>query len=128
MGESEQGLDPWVTAEQSPEAHDLSTPESMVSDREAVGFSAARPQTQRPNELSHEKLGIGERAFSAAGAAFLSAIIVNPLDVVKVTGFSISLCFFFLLVNLINPVLAPAKMKWMKEKETNFLGFTIVLD
>lgn len=30
------------------------------------------------------KLGVGERAFSAAGAAFLSAIIVNPLDVAKV--------------------------------------------
>ncbi|CAM8909802.1 unnamed protein product [Rhodiola kirilowii] len=29
------------------------------------------------------KLGFGERASSAAGAAFLSAIIVNPLDVVK---------------------------------------------
>lgn len=29
------------------------------------------------------KLGVGERAFSAAGAAFLSAIIVNPLDVAK---------------------------------------------
>lgn len=29
-------------------------------------------------------LGVGERAFSAAGAAFLSAIIVNPLDVAKV--------------------------------------------
>ncbi|KAJ6411078.1 hypothetical protein OIU84_007768 [Salix udensis] len=28
-------------------------------------------------------LGVGERAVSAAGAAFLSAIIVNPLDVVK---------------------------------------------
>ncbi|KAJ6764839.1 hypothetical protein OIU74_023670 [Salix koriyanagi] len=28
-------------------------------------------------------LGIGERVLSAAGAAFLSAIIVNPLDVVK---------------------------------------------
>ncbi|CAN0891800.1 Mitochondrial carrier protein MTM1, partial [Linum grandiflorum] len=28
-------------------------------------------------------LGLGERALSAAGAAFLSAIIVNPLDVVK---------------------------------------------
>lgn len=99
MGESEQGLDPWVLAEQSPEAHDLSTLESTVSDREAAGFSATRPRTQRPNKLSHEKLGIGERAFSAAGAAFLSAIIVNPLDVVKVTGFfNPPLFFFFFLV------------------------------
>ncbi|KAH7578019.1 hypothetical protein ACOSP7_000875 [Xanthoceras sorbifolium] len=28
-------------------------------------------------------LGFGERAFSAAGAAFISAVIVNPLDVAK---------------------------------------------
>ncbi|KAM0069255.1 putative mitochondrial carrier domain superfamily [Helianthus debilis subsp. tardiflorus] len=32
---------------------------------------------------SNEKLGLSERAFSAAGAAFLSAVIVNPLDVAK---------------------------------------------
>lgn len=31
-----------------------------------------------------EKLGLTERVFSAAGAAFLSAVILNPLDVVKV--------------------------------------------
>lgn len=30
-------------------------------------------------------LGFGERAFSAAGAAVLSAVIVNPLDVAKVS-------------------------------------------
>ncbi|KAJ0906507.1 putative mitochondrial carrier domain protein [Helianthus annuus] len=32
---------------------------------------------------SNEKLGLSERALSAAGAAFLSAVIVNPLDVAK---------------------------------------------
>lgn len=31
-------------------------------------------------------LGFGERAFSAAGAAALSAVIVNPLDVAKVSS------------------------------------------
>ncbi|XP_022895851.1 mitochondrial carrier protein MTM1-like isoform X1 [Olea europaea var. sylvestris] len=35
------------------------------------------------SQISDENLGFGERSFSAAGAAFLSAIIVNPLDVVK---------------------------------------------
>ncbi|CAI9768855.1 unnamed protein product [Fraxinus pennsylvanica] len=35
------------------------------------------------SQISDENLVFGERAFSAAGAAFLSAIIVNPLDVAK---------------------------------------------
>jgi solute carrier family 25, member 39/40 len=33
-----------------------------------------------------QELGMAERALSAAGAAFVSAIIVNPLDVAKVSG------------------------------------------
>lgn len=33
-------------------------------------------------------LGFGERALSAAGAAVISAIIVNPLDVAKVSNFN----------------------------------------
>lgn len=45
---------------------------SKDSDNQAVGYSSAQLN-----------LGFTERAFSAAGAAFLSAIIVNPLDVVK---------------------------------------------
>ncbi|GJY47903.1 mitochondrial carrier protein MTM1-like protein isoform X1 [Tanacetum coccineum] len=32
---------------------------------------------------NNSNLGVSERALSAAGAAFLSAIIVNPLDVAK---------------------------------------------
>ncbi|XP_076957800.1 mitochondrial carrier protein MTM1-like [Bidens hawaiensis] len=36
-----------------------------------------------PLKSSNDKLGLSERALSAAGAAVLSAIIVNPLDVVK---------------------------------------------
>lgn len=36
-----------------------------------------------PKSSTNDKLGIAERAFSAAGAAFLSAVIVNPLDVAK---------------------------------------------
>lgn len=37
-------------------------------------------------------LSFGERALSAAGAAFVSAILVNPLDVAKV-GFCIFISF-----------------------------------
>ncbi|KAL9334721.1 hypothetical protein Peur_071902 [Populus x canadensis] len=45
--------------------------------RQSNGAAAAATTTTDWN------LGIGERVLSAAGAAFLSAIIVNPLDVVK---------------------------------------------
>lgn len=45
----------------------------------------------RANALSVSDINLSfpERALSAAGAAFISAILVNPLDVAKVTsGFS----------------------------------------
>lgn len=38
-------------------------------------------------------LGLTERAFSAAGAAFLSAIIVNPLDLAKVIHVRSTFCY-----------------------------------
>lgn len=41
------------------------------------------PSEQYSKALSDGDLGFGQRAFSAAGAAFISAIIVNPLDVAK---------------------------------------------
>ncbi|KAH7538159.1 mitochondrial carrier protein MTM1 isoform X1 [Ziziphus jujuba] len=88
VGETEPTLNPWTAAEQMPgveiEAHGLSTSESMVvAERDGMVFSAERRIEKQSNKMSDEKLGVVERAFSAAGAAFLSAIIVNPLDVVK---------------------------------------------
>jgi len=43
--------------------------------------SSLPPLQNSPNT---QNLGIIERTFSAAGAAFLSVIIANPLDVAKV--------------------------------------------
>ncbi|XXG82200.1 hypothetical protein AAC387_Pa10g0198 [Persea americana] len=41
------------------------------------------PEHRPSNSLSDVNMGVPERVFAAAGAAFLSAIIVNPLDVAK---------------------------------------------
>ncbi|XVF22425.1 hypothetical protein REPUB_Repub12eG0171200 [Reevesia pubescens] len=40
-------------------------------------------KTQNSKPVTDVNLSFGQRAFSAAGAAFISAIIVNPLDVAK---------------------------------------------
>lgn len=80
MVDSEGSQNSWVN---TMDGHDSASPESTIEMMEELGFGA--PQTLRSkNGGSDGSLGIGERAFSAAGAAFLSAIIVNPLDVAKV--------------------------------------------
>ncbi|XWS37942.1 hypothetical protein CRYUN_Cryun19dG0088400 [Craigia yunnanensis] len=75
----------WTSSEQSSRVeiigHDLSITEPMITDRDRSEYGA--PQNQHNDNASESNLGIGEQAFSAAGAAFLSAIIVNPLDVFK---------------------------------------------
>ena len=38
---------------------------------------------------SDMNLGFGERAFSAAGAAAFSAVLVNPLDIAKVEQYAL---------------------------------------
>ncbi|KAM1676647.1 hypothetical protein EV1_041687 [Malus domestica] len=82
MVELERAQNPWMSTEQTHsvgiDGVDLSGPESTATVRDGAEFSAAQlPRT------SDWQLGVAERGFSAAGAAFLSAIIVNPLDVVK---------------------------------------------
>ncbi|XP_050225298.1 mitochondrial carrier protein MTM1 [Mercurialis annua] len=62
--------------------NDLLASVSMVIDESELGLSAHQP-SQSISSKPDKKLELVERAFSAAGAAFLSAIIVNPLDVVK---------------------------------------------
>lgn len=60
------------------------------SDRIQNPWMASEQQTPiliinnpNPKSSNNDNLGIAQRAFSAAGAAFLSAVIVNPLDVAK---------------------------------------------
>lgn len=58
----------------------VSSMSSQSNSRDDHGGSRDAPSRGH----SEAQLGFGERAFSAAGAAILSAIIVNPLDVAKV--------------------------------------------
>lgn len=56
---------------------------SSVSD--SIFRSDKEGSSEQPRRLSDANLSFGERSLSAAGAAVLSAILVNPLDVVKVS-------------------------------------------
>ncbi|XP_042060895.1 mitochondrial carrier protein MTM1-like [Salvia splendens] len=80
-------LEPW-TAEQSSRIPEFNTDMSLMSGGMVIidGVEAPKntPSSNRDVDVSAGRnLGFSERAFSAAGAAFLSAILVNPLDVAK---------------------------------------------
>lgn len=82
----ERTRDNWMTttAEETVviDGRDLSLVDLSVSDAEKKRRLDTGSETCNVTEY---KLGFTERAFSAAGAAVLSAIIVNPLDVAKVS-------------------------------------------
>lgn len=70
--------------------------EGNVSSMSDTMFRENREESAPPEQyskaLSDGDLGFGQRAFSAAGAAFISAIIVNPLDVAKVIVYHLFSC------------------------------------
>lgn len=80
--ESEQTQNQWMSIDQSSGVEIDKTVALITESMVAEGIVAIQPQT-RSGTKSNYQLGVTERAFSAAGAAFLSAIIVNPLDVAK---------------------------------------------
>ncbi|KAJ9556118.1 hypothetical protein OSB04_010732, partial [Centaurea solstitialis] len=61
----------------------LSASSSSQSGVDFDGKASTDSSSSSSSIQSNFNLGFSERAFSAAGAAFLSAIIVNPLDVAK---------------------------------------------
>ncbi|KAM6600274.1 hypothetical protein CsatA_019883 [Cannabis sativa] len=75
---SRQGIPSWITAAAATRVDFEGGAETMFKDG-----SKQPPSSAAAVELSNANLGFGERAFSAAGAAVLSAILVNPLDIAK---------------------------------------------
>jgi len=90
VDELKQGENSWIdTAEQSDRVLNVDNNVSLMSQSIVItdGVEPLHPQQPPPQGTSPSsdvRLGFPERAISAAGAAFLSAVLVNPLDVVKV--------------------------------------------
>lgn len=73
MAGSRQSLPSWISAAAS------------RVDIEGMNCKDGKTEESNPKAVpSDVNLGFGARAFAAAGAAVLSAVIVNPLDVAKV--------------------------------------------
>lgn len=88
------------TVEQSSRVMETDNNVSLMSEsltiHDGIGASHTQPKMQCSSTVPDTKLGFPERAFSAAGAAVLSAILVNPLDVAKVLA--LNFIFVFLLL------------------------------
>lgn len=79
---SRHGVPPWIGAAAATRV-DLDGNVSSVSEN-MFKDGKKDEAVNRPKAIADFNLSFGERVFSAAGAACLSAIIVNPLDVAKV--------------------------------------------
>ncbi|XP_009788093.1 mitochondrial carrier protein MTM1 [Nicotiana tabacum] len=89
VDELKRGENSWTDAtDQLNRVFDIDSTVSLMSESVIITDGAEplhpqQPPSQDPSPSSDGQLGVSERAFSAAGAAFLSAVLVNPLDVVK---------------------------------------------
>ncbi|RRT41396.1 hypothetical protein B296_00052781, partial [Ensete ventricosum] len=71
-----------------------SSPGSPKSDASSSSLRSSSPSSspQLRSSSPDPSTGFGERALSAAGAAVLSAVLVNPLDVAKNASSSCKSC------------------------------------
>lgn len=84
--ESKQSQDTWLsTEERQPITVDIGNNISLMSEPVVIPDEnrLERIQNKYSSRSSDDHLSLVERSLSAAGAAFLSAVLVNPLDVVK---------------------------------------------
>lgn len=73
-------------------AYDVSAPHDSSRSLPSTSSSALPTSDPRPLPATDYKMGFRERALSAAGAAVISAVLVNPLDVAKVGLTLLFLC------------------------------------
>lgn len=90
MAGSEHANNPWMNKGDQSSMVRLSSHNTLMvksavdrAESERAGYSDVLSQSLQSNS-SDGKLKFAERAVSAEGTAILSAIIANPLDVVKV--------------------------------------------
>lgn len=123
MAGSRQGIPSWISAAAT--RVDFEGSASSMSETVFKDAAASKEPSSSSNSKStaDADLGFAERALSAAGAALLSAVLVNPLDVVKVISISkvpVSLSIFFgasrIFENLLNYFLHFFVLKY------NFIG------
>lgn len=80
-GASRQGLPSWIGAATAAKTTRGVELDNMPNEESSGYHEHPPPDASKP--VSDSALCFRERAFSAAGAAFISAILVNPLDVAK---------------------------------------------
>ncbi|CAL9144767.1 mitochondrial carrier protein MTM1-like [Musa acuminata AAA Group] len=87
VGCSRHGLPKWIAAATRVDLDGASSsPGSPKSDASSSSLRSSSSSSSSPQIISSSpdpSTGFGERALSAAGAAVLSAVLVNPLDVAK---------------------------------------------